>query len=149
VAATKPSATSYTGVSVIKDLVNPSAKPSTTKLAWPTSATRITQYFSWRHPGLDLAAKVGTPLYAAESGKVTISQGGYNGGYGNTIVIDHGGGMKTRYGHASKLYVKVGDTVERGEVIAAMGSTGRSTGSHLHFEVIINGTKYNPLSYIR
>lgn len=145
----KPAATSYTGVSVIKDLVSPPAKPSNTKLAWPAGTTRITQYFSWRHPGLDIADKIGTPLYAAESGKVIISQGGYNGGYGNTIVIDHGGGMKTRYGHASKLYVSVGDTVERGEVIAAMGSTGRSTGSHLHFEVIINGTKYNPLNYIR
>lgn len=149
VAATKPNNTSYTGVSVIKDLVNPPAKPSTTKLAWPTPGSRITQYFSWSHPGLDIADKIGTPLYAAEDGKVVISQGGYNGGYGNTIVIDHGGGMKTRYGHASKLYVKVGDTVSRGEVIAAMGSTGRSTGSHLHFEVIINGTKYNPLNYIR
>ncbi len=149
VAVAKPSTNSYTGVSVIKDLVNPPAKPSTTKLAWPTSGNRITQYFSWSHPGLDIANKIGTPLYAAEDGKVIISQGGYNGGYGNTIVIDHGGGMKTRYGHASKLYVKVGDTVTRGEVIAAMGSTGRSTGSHLHFEVIINGTKYNPLNYIK
>jgi murein DD-endopeptidase MepM/ murein hydrolase activator NlpD len=147
--APRPAATSYTGVSVIKDLVSPPAKPSTTKLAWPTSATRITQYFSWRHPGLDIADKVGTPLYAAEDGKVIISQGGWNGGYGNTIVIDHGGGMRTRYAHASQLYVSVGDTVKRGEVIATMGSTGRSTGSHLHFEVIINGTKYNPLNYIR
>jgi murein DD-endopeptidase MepM/ murein hydrolase activator NlpD len=141
--------TSYTGVSVIKDLVNPPAKPSTTKMAWPTEGYRITQYFSWSHPGLDIANKTGTPLYAAEDGKVIISQGGYNGGYGNTILLDHGDGVKTRYGHASKLYVKVGDMVKRGEVIAAMGSTGRSTGPHIHFEVIINGTKYNPLNYIR
>ncbi len=141
--------TSYTGVSVIKDLVNPPAKPSTTKMAWPTEGYRITQYFSWSHPGLDIGNKTGTPLYAAEDGKVIISQGGYNGGYGNTILLDHGDGVKTRYGHASKLYVKVGDTVKRGEVIAAMGSTGRSTGPHIHFEVIINGTKYNPLNYIR
>lgn len=149
VKATPTKTTSYTGVSAIKDLISPSAKPSTTKLAWPTSGHRISQYFSWRHPGLDIADKIGTPLYAAEAGKVVISQGGYNGGYGNTILIDHGNGLKTRYGHASKLYVKVGDTVERGEVIAAMGSTGRSTGSHVHFEVIINGTKYNPLTYIK
>ena len=141
--------TNYTGVSVIKDLVNPPAKPSTTKMAWPTEGYRITQYFSWSHPGLDIANKTGTPLYAAEDGKVIISQGGYNGGYGNTILLDHGDGVRTRYGHASKLYVKVGDTVKRGEVIAAMGSTGRSTGPHIHFEVIINGTKYNPLNYIR
>jgi lysostaphin len=92
---------------------------------------------------------VGTPIYAADSGVVEISQGGYNGGYGNTIVINHGGGKKTRYGHASKLLVKKGEEVEKGQVIALMGSTGRSTGPHLHFEVIINGRRYNPLNYIK
>ncbi len=146
----KQTKNSYTGISVIKDLIKPpSSKPTGNKMAWPAGGHRISQYFSWRHPGLDIANKIGTPLYAADSGVVTISQGGYNGGYGNTIVIDHGGGRKTRYGHASKLFVKVGDRVEKGETIAAMGSTGRSTGSHLHFEVIINGVKYNPLSYIK
>lgn len=148
--ATKTTRNSYTGISVIKDLIKPpNSKPTGNKMAWPAGGHRITQYFSWRHPGLDIANKVGTPLYAADSGVVIISQGGYNGGYGNTIVIDHGGGKKTRYGHASKLFVKVGERVEKGETIAAMGSTGRSTGPHLHFEVIINGVKYNPLSYIK
>ncbi len=140
----------YTGISVIKDLIKtPSAKISGNKMAWPTVGARISQYFSWRHNGIDIANKVGTPIYAADSGTVIIAQGGYNGGYGNTIVIDHGGGKKTRYGHASKLFVKVGDEVEKGENIAAMGSTGRSTGSHLHFEVLINKVRYNPLNYIR
>jgi murein DD-endopeptidase MepM/ murein hydrolase activator NlpD len=141
---------SYTGLTAIRDLIKaPAAKTSGSKMAWPTEGNRITQYFSWRHAGLDIANKIGTPLYAADDGVVTIAQGGWNGGYGNTIVIDHGGGIKTRYGHASKLFVKVGDTVQKGENIAAMGSTGRSTGSHLHFEVLINGARYNPLNYIR
>ncbi len=150
VAIAKQNKPSYTGISVIKDLIKPpSAKPTGSSMAWPTTGHRITQYFSWRHPGLDIADKIGTPIYAADSGVVVISQGGYNGGYGNTIVIDHGGGKKTRYGHASKLFVKVGQTVEKGEAIAAMGSTGRSTGPHLHFEIIIGKTKYNPLSYVK
>lgn len=140
----------YTGLSVIRDLIKaPTVKAGGGKMAWPTSGHRVTQYFSWRHTGLDIGNKVGTPIYAADSGVVIIAQGGWNGGYGNTIVIDHGGGKKTRYGHMSKLFVKVGDTVEKGENIAAMGSTGRSTGSHLHFEVLINGAKYNPLNYIK
>lgn len=144
------SQSNYTGLSVIRDLIkSPTVKTGSGKMAWPTSGHRITQYFSWRHTGLDIGNKVGTPIYAADDGVVIISQGGWNGGYGNTIVIDHGGGKKTRYGHMSKLFVKVGDTVEKGENIAAMGSTGRSTGPHLHFEVLINGAKYNPLNYIK
>jgi len=142
--------TSYTGISVIKDLVKSQpTKASTGKMAWPTSGYRITQYFSWRHTGVDIANKIGTPIYAADSGVVVISQGGWNGGYGNTIVIDHGNGVKTRYGHMSKLFAKVGDEVAKGENIGAMGSTGRSTGPHLHFEVLIRGTRTNPLNYIK
>lgn len=148
--AKKPSTTSVSGVGVISNLIkSPKAPAAASKMNWPAGAYRITQYFSWRHPGVDIAAKVGTPIYAADSGVVTISQGGWNGGYGNTIVIDHGGGKKTRYGHMSKLFVKVGDSVDKGENIGAMGSTGRSTGPHLHFEIIISGSKYNPLNYIR
>ncbi len=139
---------SYTGVSVIKDLVkSPSKQVSGNKMAWPTEGHRITQYFSWRHSGLDIGNKSGTPLYAADAGKVTYS--GWSRGYGYNVVIDHGGGKKTRYAHASKLFVKVGDYVDKGEHIAAMGSTGWSTGPHIHFEVIINGKKYNPLNYIK
>ncbi len=141
---------SYTGLSAIRDLIKtPAAKTSGGKMTWPTVGYRITQYFSWRHNGVDIANKVGTPIYAADSGVVEIARGGYNGGYGNTVVINHGGGKKTRYGHASKLFVRVGQEVEKGENIAAMGSTGRSTGSHLHFEILINGARYNPLNYTR
>ncbi len=144
----QPATPSYTGISVIKDLIkNPSVKVSGNKMAWPTVGARITQYFSWRHVGVDIANKIGTPIYAADAGVVEFA--GWATGYGNSIVINHGGGKKTRYGHASKLFVKVGDEVEKGENIAAMGSTGWSTGPHLHFEVMINGAKYNPLNYIR
>ena len=143
--------TNYTGLSAIRDLIK---APTTSagaggRMTWPTLGHTITQYYSWRHNGLDIANKVGTPIYAAEAGVVVLAAKGWNGGYGNTIVIDHGGGKKTRYGHASKLFVKVGDEVEKGENIAAMGSTGRSTGPHLHFEVLIKGARYNPLNYTR
>ena len=140
----------YTGISIIKDIIkSPSVVVSGKKMTWPTQGYRITQYFSWKHNGVDIANKIGTPIYAADDGVVIIAAGGYNGGYGNTIVIDHGNGKRTRYGHASKLFVKVGDEVEKGENIAAMGSTGRSTGPHLHFEVLINGSRYNPLNYVK
>ena len=147
--AARPQA-SYTGISAIRDLIQaPAAKVSGDKMAWPTVGSRITQYFSWRHTGVDIANKLGTPLYAADDGVVETATGGYNGGYGNMIVINHGGGIKTRYAHASKLFVKAGDSVSKGDTIAAMGSTGRSTGSHIHFEVLINGVRKNPLNYIR
>ncbi len=140
--------TRYTGISAIKDLVAPSgATPvAGNKMNWPTVGHRITQYYSWRHHGLDIANKIGTPLYAADAGTVTTA--GWGTGYGNTIVINHGGGKTTRYAHLSKFYVKKGQKVGKGETIGAMGSTGWSTGSHLHFEVVINGRKYNPLNYI-
>ena len=134
--------------SVIEKLVNPSKAPeSSTKMLWPTVGHRITQYYSWRHTGLDVANKTGTPLYAADSGTVEVS--GWNNGYGYNVVINHGGGIKTRYAHASKLYVEIGDKVDRGDQIAAMGSTGRSTGPHIHFEVVVNGVRQNPLNYVR
>lgn len=118
-------------------------------MLWPTQGRKITQYFSWAHNGLDIANKIGTPIYAAEAGTVEIAATGWNGGYGNTILINHGNGKKTRYGHLTTLYVKVGNKVDKGENIGTMGSTGRSTGPHLHFEVIINGSRYNPLNYIK
>ena len=139
----------YSGFSAIKSMVKPAnARPVPgNKMQWPTKATIITQYYSWRHHGLDIAGPIGTPLYAADSGVVEVA--GWGRGYGNQIVINHGGGKKTRYAHCSKFYVKKGDKVSKGQTIAAMGSTGWSTGPHVHFEVIINGVRYNPLGYIR
>ena len=118
-------------------------------MIWPTTDRGINQYFSWRHTGVDIHGHIGNYIYAASSGTVVISQGGYNGGYGNTVLIDHGNGLRTRYGHASKLLVSKGDYVTKGQVIALLGSTGRSTGPHLHFEVLVNGKRVNPLGYIR
>lgn len=133
----------------IRDLFKPDNLKSiiSNKLSWPTVGSRMTQYYSWRHHAVDIANKTGTPIYATDAGVVEVA--GWGTGYGNQIVIDHGGGRKSRYAHLSKLYVSRGELVKKGEAIAAMGSTGRSTGPHLHFEYIINGVKYNPLNYLK
>mgnify|MGYP001566911328 CR=1 FL=1 len=118
------------------------------KFLWPTTHRRLTQYYSWRHSGVDIAGPIGTPIYAAESG--TVQTAAWNrGGYGYYIIINHGGGVQTLYGHNSKMLVSAGNAVERGQLIALMGSTGRSTGPHLHFEVRIGSRRTNPLNYIR
>ena len=98
------------------------------------------------HKGMDLAADKGTPIYAVADGTVTFS--GYDKNYGYSVVISHGNGLSTRYAHASKLCVSKGQTVSQGDVIANVGSTGYSTGNHLHFEVMVNGNRVNPISYI-
>lgn len=95
------------------------------------------------HNGVDIAAATGTPIHAAGDGEVIFA--GWRGGYGNTVIIDHGGGVATLYGHCSRLYVGAGKRVSTGDRIAAVGSTGMSTGPHLHWEVRINGTPVNPL----
>ena len=99
------------------------------------------------HNGLDLCGAYGTPIYAAQSGVVTYASA-TSGGYGRHVIIDHGGGVQTLYGHCSSLVVSAGQVVSQGQVIAYMGSTGNSTGNHCHFEVIINGTRVNPAPYI-
>lgn len=98
------------------------------------------------HKGVDFAAKRGTKVHSAASGIVIWS--GYRGAYGNTLVVDHGNGYTTRYAHNKKLLVKEGDRVEKGQLIALMGSTGRSTAPHVHFEVRKNDVPVNPLSYL-
>jgi murein DD-endopeptidase MepM/ murein hydrolase activator NlpD len=99
------------------------------------------------HEGLDIGASTGTEILAADSGMVSFA--GWNGGYGYLVKIDHGGGKETRYGHMSKIACKVGQTVTKGDVIGYVGSTGVSTGPHLHFEVRINGVAKNPLDYYK
>lgn len=119
------------------------------RMVWPDSCRRISQYFKgWRHTGLDIACPWGSALFAADSGRVSRVQYGRTG-YGYNVIIDHGGGIQTLYGHLSAIDVVVGQYVAKGEVIGAEGSTGRSTGPHLHFEVRVNGAMVNPLSYIR
>ena len=98
------------------------------------------------HAGLDFKGPVGTPILAAANGKVTLA--GFNGGYGNSIEIRHANGLMTRYAHLSGLNVRPGQMVERGVIIGRMGSTGRSTGSHLHFEVRLNGQAINPRKFL-
>lgn len=120
------------------------------------SGTRISSHYGYRthpitgrrhfHTGLDIAAPHGNSVYAYTDGKVV--EAGWNGGYGLCVLIDHGNGLKTRYAHLSKIYVRVGQRVRTEERIGAVGTTGNSTGPHLHFEVIKNGRTQNPLNYI-
>ena len=127
------------------------AKPS----IWPTSG-EITSPFGWRtspwgegrelHPGLDIANSMGTPVVATAEGVVV--QSGPAGGYGNVVQIDHGNGIETIYGHNSRLAAHVGDLVKKGQIIAYMGSTGRSTGPHAHYEVRVNGVPVDPMPYL-
>lgn len=99
------------------------------------------------HAGIDLAGPVGTPVYATADG--IVSYAGWMHGYGNLVEIEHGKAIETRYGHLSKLLVKPNTRVKRGQLIALMGSTGRSTGSHLHYEVRLDGRAVNPVPYLQ
>jgi murein DD-endopeptidase MepM/ murein hydrolase activator NlpD len=99
------------------------------------------------HRGVDIGASYGTSVEASADGLVL--QAGRNSGYGNEVLIDHGFGLMTKYGHLSKIYVAVGEEVKRGQLIGAVGATGRATGPHLHYEVIVNDTPVNPAKYLR
>jgi len=128
------------------------ALPSTLGFVWPSGVHNITQYFGVRHHALDIAGPWQTPTYAAKSGVIEKAQCGWNNGYGCHIIINHGDGVKTLYGHHSKLLVSVGEYVETGQTIALMGNTGKVrgvTGIHLHFEVIRSGVRVNPLGYVK
>jgi murein DD-endopeptidase MepM/ murein hydrolase activator NlpD len=98
------------------------------------------------HPGIDIGVGMGTPIHAAAAGVVLIAS--YDGGYGNLVVLDNGGSISTAYAHQSAMAVTVGQRVSQGEVIGYVGSTGFSTGPHLHFEVRVNGTPVDPLGYL-
>lgn len=137
-------------LAALSKIINPTHVdvPAGEKMAWPTTAHRISQYFSWRHIGLDIDGDFGDPVWAADDG-VVITSICMKTGYGCHVIIDHGGGKTTLYGHFQKIYVKQGQRVARGDVLGEEGSTGHSTGSHLHFEVRFGGKRYNPLSYIR
>ncbi len=114
----------------------------------PSGTWRVSSYYGdgRNHKGVDLCTKKGVSIYAVKAGKVTYA--GYDGAYGYCVVVDHGDGYSTRYAHASTLCVSKGETVQVGTTIALVGSTGRSTGNHLHFEVMKNGTRVNPAPYI-
>ncbi len=116
-------------------------------MVWPTTGRVITQYYHARHHALDIDGHYQDPIYASDAGTVIVA--GWRGGYGLSIDVDHGNGIITRYAHASKMFVSVGDRVTKGEVMAMVGTTGYSTGTHLHYEIIVNGVKVNPFSYVR
>ena len=123
--------------------------PSAAGFTWPTSG-QITSGFGPRwgrmHQGLDIAAPTGRPITSAKSGTVIVA--GWSGGYGQLVVIDHGGGLATAYAHQSRIAVKTGDPVTQGGLVGFVGSTGHSTGPHLHFEVRVNGAARDPLPYL-
>jgi murein DD-endopeptidase MepM/ murein hydrolase activator NlpD len=122
---------------------------------WPTSG-EVTSGFGWRnspmgggselHPGMDIANSMGAPVVAAADGEVI--QSGAAGGYGNMVQIDHGNGISTIYGHNSRIIVNVGQSVRKGQVISYVGSTGKSTGPHLHYEVRVNGNAVDPIGFM-
>lgn len=128
--------------------------PSTGLMGYPCNGPITSPFGDRMHPilgyvrfhaGLDFGADYGSPIFAANSGTVILS--GWHGGYGQAVLIDHGGGVTTLYGHASDLYVSEGDRVQRGQAIASIGTSGLSTGPHLHFEVRANGDPVNPVNY--
>ena len=119
---------------------------------WPASGDVSSPYgLRWGgsdfHPGIDIANDYGTPIVATADGIVTAA-GWNSGGYGNMVDIDHGNGLMTRYGHAQQVVVSVGQSVRKGQIIAYMGSTGFSTGPHVHYEVHVNGQVVNPVGYL-
>jgi len=119
----------------------------------PVANARVSSPYGYRtlggrefHPGIDLAVPYGSPIYATGTGVVVYS--GWKNGYGNFIEIDHGNGYVTRYGHSSRLLVSVGDHVKKNQEIALVGCTGRCTGPHVHYEVLLNGQRQNPATYL-
>jgi murein DD-endopeptidase MepM/ murein hydrolase activator NlpD len=148
--STDTDAKSAPGSSARKLTASPLSLQTFLRFLEPVQNAMVSSPFGFRwgrpHQGVDLAAPVGSPVVAAETGKVVYS--GWKSGYGNFIAIDHGHGMKTHYAHCSRLLVRQGQAVKKGAVIAKVGSTGNSTGPHLHFEVLANGVHRNPTKYL-
>ena len=121
------------------------AGPVGSGFIWPTGNHYLSGNDFWSgHPGIDIAAGLGAPVWAASAGTVTIAQGGWNGGYGNVVMIDHNNGYLTVYGHLSQINVSACEGVAAGQGIGLAGSTGNSTGPHLHFEIRQNGVAVDP-----
>ncbi len=127
---------------------NAGAVSATGNWLWPAAGT-ITQYFKPWHKGIDIAKSSGGAILAADAGTVIVSGWPDNSGYGNRVIVDHGNGYQTLYAHLSKLSVKVGQTVKKGDVLGNMGSTGRSTGTHLHFEIRSSKGNADPITALR
>ena len=145
---------------LVTNISKPSRSPgvvatkSGSKISWPASNPVLTQGYHYGHPGIDIAYTQGdhtTAIASVLAGTVIKASGGWNGGYGNMVLVDHGNGMVTRYAHLREIYVTTGQKVARGQSVGWMGNTGNvrgRTGLHLHFEVIIGGKKVNPMSYL-
>ena len=134
-----------------ESLLERNVRAAATPSIWPADGT-VSSRFGWRwggsdwHPGIDIAADAGTPIMAAADGVVTSS--GWNGGYGRQVMIDHGNGIVTLYAHNSENIVSPGQRIRKGQQIAYVGSTGYSTGPHVHYEIRVNGTAVNPASFL-
>lgn len=122
--------------------------PGGAQFIWPTGGS-ITQYFAWYHQGIDIAQRSAPGVAATDGGVVIVAGWPDNSGYGNRVVLDHGNGYSSLYGHLANIYVSVGETVSRGQLIGQMGSTGRSTGTHLHLEIHYKGVAVNPLAILK
>lgn len=116
---------------------------------WPTVSKGISQYFAWYHPALDLPNPAAPAVVASDGGTVIVAGWPDNYGYGNRVIIDHGNGYQTLYAHLSNIYVSSGEKVSRGQSIGQMGNTGRSTGTHLHFEIRYKGIAVNPMAILK
>lgn len=129
--------------------LGPPPAPSASGFIWPVNGPVTSGYgLRWGrlHAGVDIAAGFGTPIRAAGGG--TVSYAGWLGGYGYLVVVEHGGGVATAYAHQQRIYASVGQTLAQGEVLGEVGSTGNSTGPHVHFEVRVNGTAVDPFGYL-
>lgn len=142
-----PSVVLWSPVAVKQITPNAGTVVASGSFVWPTQGV-ITQRFSWYHQGIDIANNAAPNVLAADAGTVSVPPF-MAGGFGNYVIIDHGNGYHTLYGHMSQIYVVSGQTVNRGAVIGKMGTTGHSTGLHTHFEISLNGVKLNPLSILK
>lgn len=158
IATTEPELSPYNESGQAKNhekLARSSDKLANSPSIWPVSGS-VTSGFGWRnspwedgsevHPGIDIATNMDTPVVATADGEVVKS--GWAGGYGNIVQINHGNGIETIYGHNSKIAVSVGQSVKKGQVISYAGSTGRSTGPHVHYEVRVNGSAVDPMKFL-
>lgn len=144
----KPFVAPVVGVSTAYAVSRPDgALAGSGNFSWPT-AGYISQGYWGGHPAIDVADWLGSPVTASDAGYVVLAGGGWNSGYGNYVIVDHGNGFTTLYAHLNSVFVKPGETVSRGQQVGTMGNTGNSTGPHLHFEIRYNGVPYNPASYL-
>lgn len=145
----KPSEVLWSPVARVRQVTpNAGTVVASGAFVWPAAGT-ISQRFAWYHKGIDIANRATPSILAADAGTVVLAGWPDGYGYGNRVILDHGNGFRTLYGHLSQVWVNVGQTVNRGDAIGKMGSTGRSTGIHLHFEIIQNGVYLNPLNVLR